>query len=55
MIDISENKIELQHIRERIDSIGKSLGDLYSLEQKLKELEDKTLEEEINKLVAKIG
>ena len=45
MIDISENKIELQHIRDRINSIGKSLGDLDSLEQKLKELENKTLED----------
>ncbi len=45
MIDISENKIELQHIRERIDGIGKSLGDLDILEQKLKKLEDKTLED----------
>ena len=45
MIDISENKYELQHIRERIDSLGKSLGNLDSLENKLKELESKTLEE----------
>lgn len=45
MIDISENKIELQHIDERIDSIGKSLGSLADLEKNLKELENKTLEE----------
>ncbi len=44
MIDISENKIELQHIHERINSIGKSIGNLNDLEQKLKELESKTLE-----------
>lgn len=45
MIDISENKIQLQHIHERINSIGKSLGNIDSLEQKLKELENKTLED----------
>ena len=45
MIDISENKIELQHIHERINSLGKSLGNLDILEEKLKELENKTLEE----------
>ena len=43
MIDISENKIELQHIHERIDSLVKSLGDLEALEEKLKELESETL------------
>lgn len=45
MIDISENKIELQHIHERIDSLVKSLGDLEALEEKLKELEAETLKE----------
>ncbi len=45
MIDISENKIELQHIHERINSLGNSLGNLDILEEKLRELENKTLEE----------
>ena len=45
MIDISENKIELEHIHERIKSIGKSFGDLKEMETKLKSLENKTYEE----------
>lgn len=45
MIDISENRIELQHIHERIDSLGKSLESLDVMENKLKEIESKTLEE----------
>ena len=45
MIDISENKYELQHIHERIDSLGQSLGNIEDLENKLKELENQTLKE----------
>lgn len=45
MLDISENKIELQHIHKRIDNIAVSLGNFESMEEKLKELENKTLEE----------
>ena len=45
MIDISENKIELQNINERIESIGISLGSTENLELKLNELEKITLED----------
>ena len=45
MIDISENKIELQNINERIESIGISLGSIEKLELKLNELEKITLED----------
>ena len=45
MIDLSENKVELENIYNRIKSIGKSLGNLADMEQKLKNLEDKTLQD----------
>ena len=45
MIDISENRMELQNIRERVNSIGKSLGSIELLEKQLKELESKTFED----------
>lgn len=45
MIDLSENKIELENIHKRISSIGKSLGSIEELEDKLKELENQTLED----------
>lgn len=45
MIDLSENRYELQHLHERIQSLGKSLGNLDDMEKKLKELESETLKE----------
>lgn len=44
MIDISENKIDLEQINSRIESIGKSLGSFSLLEEELKKLENQTLE-----------
>jgi peptide chain release factor 2 len=45
MIDLSENKMELQQIRERIDSLGKSFGNIISMENELEDLEKQTLTE----------
>ena len=45
MIDISENKIELDHINSRIQSISKSIGNLDEIESKMKELENETLKD----------
>ena len=45
MIDITENKLELEKLSERSKNIGKTIGRIEDLEKQLKELESETLED----------